>query len=184
MRLIGTIASLAKKWGIARAEMRKEAPQPVERSKKRRRRTLGEKFLVAVQILFPTLDHRNRLKLLKTKKKEEALMRARGKVRLDEQFEASVISAYEAKAKKVRAGVGKNYLIHPLTPSKNGRDRWIEATRDELIRRHGDTVNTIRSNEFKNLHGWAESMAETFYDEDPDCCYSPSDAVDEEFSCA
>jgi hypothetical protein len=59
------------------------------------------------------------------------------------------------------------------------REEWIEAARKKLIA----TFKHFDDEKPNDYQTWAESLAETYYDERPNE-YSPDDAVNEELSYA
>jgi site-specific DNA-cytosine methylase len=131
MKFLKAIANWKAKLGQKKAELRNQAsalpPQPEVHdeglTQKRAwqvklRERFAKRYHAAVRVLSGMLSRDRKKALQKTKHRKDAIDRARGKVLRDRQFEASVLSAYEAKADKVRAGVGKHNFIHPRTPSQ------------------------------------------------------------------
>lgn len=57
------------------------------------------------------------------------------------------------------------------------REEWIEVAYQELIKQTGKAANKA---EELHLHQWAETMAESYFDDDPS--WSPEDAVGEDLS--
>lgn len=70
---------------------------------------------------------------------------------------------------------GKNEM-EPIT-----KEEWIERALERLIKRHGDTRETLTPVQLGNLRGWAEALYEN---RDPEWPETPEDEVDEDLSYA
>lgn len=59
------------------------------------------------------------------------------------------------------------------------REEWIAAAKAELIRITGPCANEVEEN---HLAEWAETIAESYYDETNGEDFTPQDAVEEDLS--